>query len=112
MATDVQQQAGIERRDVEMQHGSKHAFLKAARITALKRFYLGRRRASLPRVVILLEKQQVDFRRGATQRRILEEDWKRSRLLEIGRQQLVGQALRLAQVVLEISAEARAIVEK
>ena len=88
-----------------MQHLSEHALLETAREAALKRGDVDRRRATGPGVVIFLQEQQVDLPGRAAQRRLLQQQGKCPRLLEIGRQQHVGQPLGLAQVVGQVGQE-------
>ncbi len=88
-----------------MQHVLEDAFLKTPRVATLERRHLRRHRTRLPRVVILLLKQQIYLARRAAQRRLLRQDRKRLHLLKIRRQQHVRHARRLAQIVAEIRHE-------
>jgi len=110
VAPDVQQQARIERSDVKVQHVPEYAFLEAAREAALEGLDLRRHRARIPGVVVLLQKEQIDLDRGAAQRRLLQQDRKRLGLLEIGRQQQVGDPLGFAQIVAQVGEETRPVV--
>ena len=56
----------------------------------------------MPGVVVLFQKEQVDLGRRPAQRSILELERKGLCLLEIGRQQQIGESLRLAQIVAQI----------
>jgi len=60
-------------------------------------------------VVVLLQKKQVDLCRSPAQGRLLQKNGKGPRLLEIGRQEDVGEPLGLAQIVLEIGAKPRPV---
>ncbi|NBW64904.1 efflux RND transporter periplasmic adaptor subunit [bacterium] len=86
--------------------------METPRVAPLKWLHLRRQRARLPGVVVFLLKQQVDLGRGAAERRLLQQRREGPDLLEIGRQQLIRQSLRLAQVVLKVRAEPGPVVPK
>ena len=92
-----------------MQDVAEDALLEAAREAPLERSHLRRHRAGLAGVVIFFEEEEVDLGRRAPEHRLLEENGKGPRLLEISRQQQRGQPLGLAQIILEIGEKARAV---
>ena len=83
----------------------EHPFLEAAREAAFERRDLDGCRTTRARVVVFLEEEQINFARGAAQRGLLQQQRKSARLLEVGRQQHVAEALGLAEVVSKISEE-------
>ncbi|OQB97566.1 MAG: hypothetical protein BWX86_00258 [Verrucomicrobia bacterium ADurb.Bin122] len=109
VASDLEQQARVQRGHVEVQHVAEDAFVEAPREAAFEGFHLRRQRDRMPGVVVLFQKEQVDLGRRPAQRSILELERKGLCLLEIGRQQQIGESLRLAQIVAQIGDETLAI---
>ena len=73
-----------------MHHVLKHAFFITFGKTTLKRCGILRHRDGLAGVIIFLEKQKIDLRRGPAKGRLLQQNRERPCLLKISRQQEIG----------------------